>query len=127
MTRLTLWRLAAVAALGLLAGCAGASARLQHAAGQIQQTVTAISPQLAAACAQAVQLGATAAAIGAATPAGPIVASVDGYINAGCTTTAGLAKLAADPRSLAWVDGLVAQINSLKLALPRTAGRAVAG
>ncbi len=42
--------------------------------------------------------------IGASTPAGP-------WIIGGCTTEAAIAKLALDPTSLAWLNGIISKLR----------------
>lgn len=52
-------------------------------------------------------------ACSAAAPFVPIAGDIAPFIVAGCLTEQGLAKLAADPSSAEWVNGLVAQVKAL--------------
>ena len=70
-------------------------------------TVNKVQNDVAAACTTAMSLAPFA------TLAGPAGASIAGYITAGCGTEAAVAKLATDPTSVAWVNGLVAQVKAL--------------
>lgn len=44
----------------------------------------------------------------------PLAGPIAPYIIAGCGTASGLAKLAADPTSTAWVQNLIAQVKQLR-------------
>ena len=85
-------RLSIVAAL-LLSACTGA--QVQHATGAV-----------AAACANAMPLAQLATPLPVA---GPFIAA---GVTLGCTTDAGLAKLAADPNSAAWLDQQAAMLRA---------------
>ena len=63
--------------------------------------VAVVDSQLQLACDTAMAL---------APAAGPIAP----YILAGCGTAEGLAKLASDPASIQWVNGLIAQVKALR-------------
>jgi hypothetical protein len=80
--------LAAVVALG---GCAGAPAEIARVAQQIQ-------PALVPACDAAMLLAPLAG------PAAP-------FIIAGCGSAEAIDKLAGDPSSTAWVNGIIADVQ----------------
>lgn len=96
------YRLLAGLVLVALAGCTGA---------QVQQTAGTI----AAACANAMPLATLATPLPVA---GPFIAA---GVTVGCTTDAGLAKLAADPNSAAWLDQ---QATMLRAALAKAGVKA---
>lgn len=73
---------------------------------QQQAVVTTASSAVEAACNEAVPIANAAALV-------PGVAPIAAYVVAGCMTAEGLAKLAADPTSAAWVGTLIAQIRAL--------------
>lgn len=83
-------RVLALAGMMLLAACTN---------GMVDQTkATTDSTALVTAC---------NTAMGLAPLAGPIAP----WIIAGCGTAEAIAKLAADPSSVAWVNGLIAQVR----------------
>jgi nitrous oxide reductase accessory protein NosL len=43
----------------------------------------------------------------------PIAGPYAPFITAGCSTAEGIAKLASDPSSVAWVEGLIADVRKL--------------
>lgn len=73
---------------------------------QQQAVITSASSAVEAACNEAVPIANAAALV-------PGVAPIAAYVVAGCMTAEGLAKLAADPTSAAWVGTLIAQIRAL--------------
>lgn len=87
-----------IALAATVAGCSSAA---------INKNANKIAPELAAACQSAVTLANIAGLV-------PGVGAIVPYINAGCATAEGLDKLAADPSSTQWVDGLIEQIHQLQ-------------
>lgn len=79
-----------------IAGCAGAPANQQIAA-----KAQAIQPALLAACGTAMRLA-------------PLAGAYAPFIVAGCGTAEAVDKLAADPSSTAWVNGIIAGVQALK-------------
>ena len=70
---------------------------------QIVDTTATIDPKLAAACNAAMALS-------------PLAGPYAVWIDAGCGTAEAIAKLAQDPSSAAWVNGLVADVQNLRTA-----------
>ena len=70
---------------------------------QIAGTAATVDPQLVAACNAAMALS-------------PLAGPYAVWIDAGCGTAEAIAKLAQDPSSAAWVNGLVADVQTLRTA-----------
>jgi hypothetical protein len=91
----------------MLAGCsADQSAKFDEGLAKFQAGAAKVEPVLARACASAVNLSLVAGLI-------PGVGAIVPYINEGCRTADGLAKLAANPTSLEWVGTLKGKIEAL--------------
>ena len=82
-------RFAAIASLGALGACTAAQV----------DTANRYQAEIAGACAVAMTLA-------------PIAGQVAPWIIGGCATEAAIAKLALDPSSLAWLQGLVAKAKA---------------
>jgi len=82
-------------AIGILIGIAELTSGCTP---QQQKEAAVASASLQAACAAAMQLA-------------PLAGPVAPYIIAGCATASGIAKLAADPSSVAWVESLIAEVR----------------
>jgi len=84
---------------------AGLAASMTLAACQpAADTAAKIDPRLAAACNAAVALS-------------PLAGPYAVWIDAGCSTAEAIAKLAEDPSSAQWVEGLVAGVKKLGAAI----------
>lgn len=83
-----------------LAGCSPAQLA------QFSSTASNVSSALTMACNDAI----TAANIAGLVPG---VGAIVPYINAGCATGEGIAKLAADPSSTAWLGQMTGEIKTL--------------
>lgn len=100
------WSFAAMTAVGallILTACTTAQVN------QAQQDAAAVAAKVQAACAVAMPLAGLAAGV---PTVGPFIAA---GVQVGCGTAAGLAKLASDPTSVAWLNQ---QIGLLRAALP---------
>lgn len=82
-------RFAAIASLGALGACTAAQVG----------TANRYQAEIAGACAVAMKLA-------------PIAGQVAPWIVGGCATEAAIAKLALDPNSLAWVEGLAVKVKA---------------
>jgi hypothetical protein len=88
-----------------LALAAGLAASMTLAAcQQAADSAAKIDPRLAAACNAAVALS-------------PLAGPYAVWIDAGCSTAEAIAKLAQDPSSAQWVEGLVAGVKKLGAAI----------
>ncbi|MBV9016730.1 MAG: hypothetical protein JO213_14270 [Alphaproteobacteria bacterium] len=90
-----------IKSLVLIAGLAALTAAT--ACQQIAGTAAKVDPELAAAC-------------DAATALSPLAGPYAVWIDAGCGTAEAIAKLAQDPSSAAWVNGLIAGVQNLRAA-----------
>ncbi len=93
-------------ASGLMGCSADQSAKFDAGIAKFQAGAAKVEPVLAAACDSAVKLTLVAGLI-------PGVGAIVPYINEGCRTADGLAKLAADPTSLEWLGELKGKITML--------------
>lgn len=89
----------ALIALGLSACSAAQTAQVETTAGKVDAA-------LQIACSDALAVANLAGLV-------PGVGAVIPYINVGCATADGLAKLAADPSSAAWVGQLTGMVKGL--------------
>lgn len=97
-------RIAALsAALGGVIAMSGCSTAQQA---QFSRAAARADQVLQAACSDALALGNIAGLV-------PGVGAIIPYINAGCATADGLAKLASDPSSTQWVGQLIGQVKAL--------------
>lgn len=76
---------------------------------QVQSTAGQVDTALQSACTDALLVANIAGLV-------PGVGAIIPYINAGCATADGIAKLAADPTSAAWLGQLTGEIKQLAAA-----------
>lgn len=81
-------------------------AQVEGVVEKIPATAARVEPQLAAACEAANKLAPVAMLV-------PYAAAIVPFVTAGCNTADGLAKLASDPSSTAWVNQLIGQMKAL--------------
>ena len=92
--------IAIASAFAALTGCSSSQMA------SFQSQVNQVQPALQMACNDALTVANLAGLV-------PGVGAIVPYINAGCATAQGLAKLAADPSSAAWLGELTGEIKGL--------------